>query len=384
MNNQDRLIRSASEKVSFTNIQKYLQNRSWEKRESKRHGISIFFKESHHGVSEIILPTIRDFGDYQDTIIKIFEIIAKEEKSDIIQVIHNLMVPPSDIVRFRVNNPRTELGLISITEGFSLLENAKKSLFVAACDLVQPALLHKRMSFKSAQQFIESCLLGQTEQGSFIASVVCPFINDTADELPTQLTLFDSEESLRESFTRKVTARYMRSLTKVKTVIESGNHDKLEDPDEPDLVSANFIESLVELGEYGDKDEIEISTSWSYSAPEAVNIPKSVTFTKDYISPMQSILKKLKTVEESKEGVFIGKISKAQAEADASNRSEGEVYFKFLSDDDKIVNAKVSLSKNDFDTALQAFKDGSNVRISGKLQTSGKTKIIEAPRFELL
>lgn len=371
------------ERVSFATIQRYLLNRNWTRKQSRREHLAIFFIESPFS-AEILLPLQRDFIDYSDLILNALRKISQVENRELEQVINDILLPPSDVIRFRVDNKRTENGLITFSEGFSLLENAKKSLFTTACDLIHPTLFHKRMSYKSALQFIDSCYLGQTERGSFVASVVCPFVNETIEDKPIQLSLFNSEDDLTTSFTRRVTKKYMKSLSKLKNVIEIGNHEILENPIENDLISANFIESIIEMGEYGEKEEIEIIASWSSITKEIIDIPKSISFSKDYIPPMESIVSKLKPIDEGKEGVFIGKVSRAQADPDPSYRNEGEITFNFIGDEDKIIKARVFLSPDNFSKACDALDKGLNVKIAGKLKTSGKTKIIENPYFELL
>lgn len=378
-----KVVSLALEKISFAVIQKYLQNRNWIKRTSKRENLTIFYRETPHPM-EILLPSDRGFSDYKDLIYSALQKISIAEGRELEQIINDLLLPPADVVRFRVDNKRTEFGLITFSEGFTLLENAKKSLFTTACDLVNPTLYHKRMSYKSAQQFIDSCFLGQTERGSFVASVVCPFINETIEEKPAQLSLFNSDQDLVSSFTRRITKRYMKSLSRLKRVIESGDHSALEDVNSEDIVSANFIESIVELGEFGDQEEIEILASWSSVATDVSDVPKSVTFTKDYIPPMESIVSKLKPKDEGRAGNFVGKISKASADPDPSSRSEGEITFNFIGDEEKAIKAKVLLNTEDFSKACEALDKGINVKISGLLKTSGKSKTIENPTFELL
>lgn len=383
MNIDKKLTSTVISRLSFATLQRYLQNRSWTRKNSKREDLTIFYTELPNP-TEILLPISRNFSDYDELILKAILKIAFVENREAERVINDLLVPPSDVIRFRVENQRTELGLISFNEGFSLLENAKKSLFTTACDIVNPTLFHKRMSYKNAQQFIDSCFLGQTERGSFVASVVCPFVNETIEEKPIQLSLFNTENELETSFTRKVTKRYMKTLAKLKDVIETGNHEILEDPSQPEMISANFIESIVELGEYGDKEEIEIFASWSSVTKDVIDVPKTISFTKDYIPPMESIIAKLKPVDAGKYGTFVGKVSKAQADPDPASRSEGEITFNFIGDEDKIIKARVFLNTEEFSKACEALDKGINVKISGLLKTSGKSKMIETPNFNLL
>ena len=374
----------ALDKISFAIIQRYLANRNWKNVESKREFLSIWRLEKPTPI-EILLPHDRHFIDYSELIIKAFNKISLSENRDVEQIINDLLLPPSDVIRFRVNNKRTEKGLITFNEGLALLENAKKSLFTAACDILQPSLFHKRLSNNSAQQFIDSCYLGQTERGSFVASVVCPFVNTTVDEKPTQLSLYDSDEDLQNSFTRKVTKRYMESLSTIKKAIETGKHEMIEKLNNSnEVISANFIESILDMGEYSDNDEIEIIASWSSITKEVTGVQNVISFTRDYTSPMESIVARLKPKDEGVDGVFVGKISKAQADPDPTNRTEGKITFNFIGNEDKIIRANVLLTPEDFSKACEALDKGLYVQISGKLIQSGKTKTIANPNFEML
>jgi len=370
-------------RINFTTVQKYLLTRSWEKTATKNEYIAVF-RTLLNERAEIILPLSREFKDYNEALYRALKVISVIKNRSVNQIINDLLLPPSDVIRFRVKNKRTEGGNIPFSEGFKLLENAKKTLFTSACDLIQPEKFHKRLSFKSAQQLIDSCMLGQTERGSFIASVVCPFINESEDDKPNQLSLFNSTEELQSSFTRRVTSNIMTSIDIVKNAIETANEDQLIEPKENKIISANFLESVVELGEYGEKDEIQLFTSWAATAPAPSEIPNSIILTKDYIPPIEKLIERLKPIDEGEEGVFVGKVSKAEAHPDPLKRSRGDIIFNFLSDDDKVIKAKVSLSTEDFSKALSALDEGKNVKIGGVLKTSGRTKLIESPSFEII
>lgn len=370
-------------RINFTSVQNYLLTRSWEKSSTNNEYVAVF-RTPLNDRAEIILPLSRDFKDYNEALFKALKIISIVESRNVNQIINDLLLPPSDVIRFRVNNKRTEYGSIPFAEGFRLLENAKKTLFTSACDLIQPEKFHKRLSFKSAQQLVDSCMLGQTERGSFIASIVCPFINESEDEKPDQLSLFSSTEELQTSFTRRVTSNVMSSINDVKSAIETANESQLIESEGGKIISANFLESVVELGEYGDKDEIQLFTSWAATAPAPIGVPNSIILTKDYIPPIENLIKQLKPTDAGEEGVFVGKVSKAEAHPDPLKRSRGDIIFNFLSDDDKVIKAKVSLTNEDFSKALNALGEGKNVKIGGTLKTSGRTKIIESPQFEII
>ncbi len=125
MKSLDKILDIATEKIGFPILQKYLLNNNFKKIESRRNDLAIFFKDEGKPV-EIVIPLNRNFIDYKTSIKNILEKISAYQDRNIEYVINDLIIPPSDIIRFRVVNEGTENGLISFHDGFNLLENAKK------------------------------------------------------------------------------------------------------------------------------------------------------------------------------------------------------------------------------------------------------------------
>lgn len=65
-------------------------------------------------------------------------------------------------------------------------------------------------------QFINNCKFGQTEIGSYVVSVVCPFAELDDAEGYKQLSIFSEEEQCADSLTRKVTNRIMSNVSFIK------------------------------------------------------------------------------------------------------------------------------------------------------------------------
>ena len=378
MNND---IKQKAHQINFLALQQYLTGKKWQKQLSKK-GDKAFFRQfiGDNVISEIALPLNRNFSDYDEAIIKAINLIADNEQRAPIQIINDLLLPPADQIRFRVNNARTKDGLISLSEGFMLFESAKKSLLATAHDIIKPEIYHKRLGLKDAQQFIDSCMMGQTERGSFIASIVCPIGNHSVDDNYQQLSLFNSFEDLTSSFTRQVTTKLMNSISTVKQVIEAQNYSYFEN----NSISGNFLESLIEMGEYGESEEIQIMTSWAPTAPQLdSSVPNSVIITKDYILPLEQVVEKIRERNADEVGEFIGRISDTKAEPDIKLRSEGVIIFNCVGEYGAI-KAKVTLNKDDFQKAVIAFEKGSTIRVKGMLRTNGRIKVIEHPEFEII
>lgn len=70
-------------------------------------------------------------------------------------------------------------------------------------------------------QFINNCKFGQTEIGSYVVSVVCPFAELDDAEGYKQLSIFSEEEQCADSLTRKVTNRIMSNVSFIKNTIDA-------------------------------------------------------------------------------------------------------------------------------------------------------------------
>lgn len=373
-----------SNKLNFLTVQSYLKNTGWGKIKSKREHVAIFRKSLSDEVLEIQLPLSRCFYDYPQALFSALEILSFSEKRETEQILSDLLLPPSDVIRYRVVNQDTEAGTISFEDGYNLLQSAKKSLYTTACDIIQPELYHKRLGFKGANQFIEQCRLGQTERGSFVTAIICPFINETVDDKPRQLSFLANAEELNQSFTRKVTTRLMNSLKIIKEVIENDEMSKLINGETDVLISANFLESIVEVNQFKGVGELEVISTWASVSPVKASIPNKISINKEYIPAIENIIEKLIPNNEGESGEFVGRISQVKAEPDASKRKEGEVTINFIGDNEMAIKAKIILTAEDYKKACEAHEFGKNVVVKGTLKNIGRSKFIDNPEFKIL
>lgn len=371
--------------LKFTELQAYLRNTGWQRVETPKPNIALFQKQHGDEFHETVLPLDKGFGDYERRILDVLESISAAEMREVGEVISDLSIPPSDIVRFRIIGRETMGGTIPFTDGVSLLESAKKALFSTACDILQPEKYHKRLGLKAAQQFIEECRLGQTERGSFIASVICPFVNTTHNEYAQQLSLFNHTDDFKASFTRQVTRRMARALERIKTAIDRGEQDHLLELEGPETISGNFLESIVEFNAGREDMEIEIQTHFSVLAPEAFLPIHTIRFSNDYFPVIETIAQHIKPADDGFEDEFIGLISQTKADPDPHTRVEGEIVLNFITgDQEKVSKARVLLNKYDYDRACEAHIMGKAVKVTGKLVSSGRSKSIIGERFEVV
>ena len=204
--------------------------------------------------------------------------LATVERRSPLEVLNDLSGPPSDVLRLRVSAPDATLGNLPLDEGLQLLRGGRDMLLSAACSTVRPQAFHPEMSLKQPNDFIKNCRLGQTERGSFVATIITPVPPSLRQET---LPGVDGFEDVQEPFARRVTTRLMGSLDIVDDAVRTARLDPILDGIE-NGVSANLCEAMVAMRPEGDQSRLDIAMSWSRSRPRVPDhVPKIVSFAQE-------------------------------------------------------------------------------------------------------
>jgi len=368
------------QKLNPLQVQKYLKSRDWQAVVGKRQHIAILVSSDGH--YEVTLPLERKFSDYRQAMIRAVERIAEAENCPIDEVLRTLLHPVADVLKFRLADEATELGSIPIEVGSQLLLQAKAAIYSAACDVIQPELYHPRLAFHNADRLVNTCRLGQTEHGSFVINIICPFTTIAKDDRLQQASLFDNTADLANSFTRQVTEKLMTSLGTLKSVIERDAWAEVENDSQP-AFSGNFVTALTDLKLPTENSLIEIQASWAPTVPQQHgDMPSTVSFSRDYLTPAASWVSRIKE-KKGHIGTFIGRISSLKTQDDPQKRKSVSFTLVFFNDNNKPQQATVSLPADALGSIASALTEGKHVRVSGILVGS-KKKQIEQPEVEIL
>ena len=179
------------------------------------------------------------------------------------QVLNDLAGPSGDVLRLRVAAADATLGHLPLDEGIRLLQGGRELLLAAACSTIRQEALHPQKKPREVTRFLERCRLGQTERGSFIATIIAPIPPEI------QRTMEFTDDDLRlelEPYKRQVTTRLMSSLGLVRGAIDAGKPDRILDA-VPQGISANLCEALDRMQPAGDQSSLDIGMSWVPRVP---------------------------------------------------------------------------------------------------------------------
>lgn len=137
-------------------------------------------------------------------------------------------------------------------------------------------------------KFLSNCRFGQTEIGSYVVPVVCPFAELDKNEDFKQLSIFSDEEQCANSLTRQVTNRVMRNISFIKSKIDNGEIDQLISQDKGQTISANFYEALGGLTLDSTDTDMEFIAERSPVVKNTNRIQNRILLTHDYYQPIET------------------------------------------------------------------------------------------------
>lgn len=303
--------------------------------------------------------------------------LAESERRPAREVLADLAMPPADILRLHVDSRDAEGGSLPLDEGLRLLKGGHDLLLAAACSAHQPQAYYLRQSFATAQEFLRGCRVGQTETGSYIATIMTPVTP------PVAPSLFDNGEETvdiaREPFPRRVTLLLMQALQTVRGAL---NHAQTEEVLQGVSrgVSANLCEALASMSPNDSRAMLHIGVSWSRNRPRVPTpIPHRVSFASQEFTIVREAGRRLRESIEPRRERVEGPVLTLQAEpAQLFEQFQGRVTIRALVGG-RPGRVRFTLPEADYARACDAHRDHRQIAVTGVLQRD-----VQAKMFELL
>jgi hypothetical protein len=211
---------------------------------------------------EIILPRSDRLGDYPNVVAKLIAFFSDATKQDELATYRDLSIADRDVVRIRAFGGDDD-GSVPIDAGVEIVTHARQLVLAAACAARAPQSLYRAGANREASEYLRRVKLGQTEQGSFVVTLLTPIPPQL--QLPQQASLPSFED---EPFERQVTRRLAGSLDALRNAVElaaSGDGQGAFERAVSDGVSANLCEAVAGL--IGQSTGIDVSVTWARTRP---------------------------------------------------------------------------------------------------------------------
>lgn len=353
-----------TEKLNPIVVYKYLEQTGWRSIQYKRTDVKVYQITNGQSFKQVMVPLNKEFVDYKQAMLDVIKEIADVENRSIEQVMLYLLNPNADILKIHIEKKDMESGNILFDDAIRLYENAKKLLAATAQDIINPQKIHYGRIGESVQNFLNQCRFGQTEIGSYVVSVVCPFAELSAEEGYKQLSIFSDEERCANSLTRHVTNKLMDNIAYIKKQIDEGREENLLNEDVG--ISSNFFEALNGLNFQEDNSSVEFRAEWAPAVKMNRSCNNQIKVTNDYYQPLESLIDKIRE-ETNQRTEIIGRIKELSAVPTIDQRDGGTISIVFLSSENRTKTVVVSLSKDDYENAIEAHRKGKVVKVIGDL-----------------
>ncbi|MCD8325155.1 MAG: hypothetical protein LUC90_00265 [Lachnospiraceae bacterium] len=371
---------SMTEKLNPLAVCRYLDETGWSLFPYKRENVKIYQLAEGDMFEQIMVPMDKGFRDYRQIMYDAVQTIARIEKRPVEQVMLYLLNPSTDILKIRLDRDNIESGNILLDDAINLYENAKKLLAATALDIVNPKKIHYGRIDESVQKFLSQCKFGQTEIGSYVVSVVCPFAELSEAEGYRQLSIFSEEEQCANSLTRQVTNRLMSNIALVKRHIDEGNLESLAEEEE---ISSNFYEALNGLNSQSENTEVEFTAIWSPVVKKNRCSYDQIKISNDYYQPISTVINRIKKYTNARTEI-VGKIRQLSAVPAVDKRKTGVVTVVYVGDNNRVKSVTATLEREDYENAVEAHKNGRVVKLIGDLTRTKNKERMENIIFSVL
>ena len=149
----------------------YARAAGWHVQERYRVHSDVYVGE---GRPELIIPRTVRLGDYASVVAALVQTFAHVEERDELTVYRDLVTADRDVVRLRA--AESDDGSVTLNAGANLIGGAWDLLLSVACSLGSSRPFYRAGANREATDLLKRVRLGQTDQGSFVVTLLTPAV----------------------------------------------------------------------------------------------------------------------------------------------------------------------------------------------------------------
>ena len=343
--------------VSPSALSAYARAAGWKKQEPYGDHSDIYVRRR---APEIVIPRTAHLGDYADVVSRLIEIFAEAAETDTLSLYRDLVTADRDVVRVRAA-PEGADGSVTLNDGVSLITGTRDMVLAAARSLREPRPLYHAGPNREARNYMRQVRLGQTEQGSYVVTLLTPVVPPPMQ----QAALFDSAAD-DPPVERRVTRRLIEALTAAREATgrtSAGAADAF-----PKTVkrgaSANLCDAVAMLIEpFGG---IDVGVTWARTYPMET-ARETVRFGASDAPILREAARRFREWEPRPDVSLIGRIQRLRRE---DRETDGTVTLRTYVEG-RVVSVMAVLDQPSYDRAIQAHRSRAVVVMTGDLERFG-------------
>ena len=352
--------------VSPAALSAYARDAGWRRQERYRVHSDVYVGETR---PEIIVPRTECIGDYASAVADLIGTFAQVSGQDELTVYRSLVVADRDVVRVRAAT--SDDGSVTLNDGADLVGGARDLLLSAACSLRDPRPAYRAGANREAADLLKRVRLGQTDQGSFVVTLLTPIVP------PAIPALFPDPDDLNAPIERRMTRRLVETLTAARRALERTAAGEADAFGETVVsgVSANLCEALVRIIEPFPTLEVGVSWARTRSAPVSGTV---VRFGRSDAAILQEAARSFRDRAPRPDVRLYGFVRRLKR-----GESEDDGTIGLVTDvDGQRQSVEAVLDARDYERAVQGHRDRALVILEGDLERRGQRWRLLNPRLE--
>jgi hypothetical protein len=357
-------------------VRAYLNAEGWRRLEAYGKFSEVYVLESEGKTHEIIVPFTTDIGDYASAIAEVIRHVSAIEGRDELALYADLSRADRDVLRVRAPEADDD-GSIGIDSGVEIVQSARDVLASAACAAIETRRAYHLGKVQQAADYMRRVRLGQTEQGSFIVTLLAPIPPAlVGSQEPALWPDFDAEP-----YERKVTRTLATALQATHDAVIASNRGEGLAAFTNVVskgVSANLCEALASITDQA--NGTELSVTWAKTRPAPMP-REAVKFNRSDAELLREAGRQLRLQEPRRDERLIGYVTHLRRmEEDV----EGNATLKALVDG-KPRSLSVTLPPREYTVAILAHDRRAPVTLVGDIEMTGKRwRVTEARDLQIL
>jgi len=242
--------------VSPTALAAYARVAGWRKDESYGAHSDVYVGDA---LPEIVVPRTEHLGDYANVVWTLIQAFSEVADQDELTTYRSLVTADRDVIRIRVGE--SDDGSLGLHVGADLVQGAYDMVLATACSLHDTRSVYRMGANREAVELAESMRLGQTDQGSFVVTLLTPTIP------PATPVLLPDPDDQDAPAIRRLTRRLVEALEATRRELErtvSGDESAFNNSVSCG-VSANLCEALAQIIEPFPR--LDVRASWARTRP---------------------------------------------------------------------------------------------------------------------
>ena len=358
--------RGALSAVSPAALSAYARATGWRRHEPYGQHSDVYVGESR---PEIIVPRTERLGDYASVVATLVDTFAGVTGQDELSVYRSLATADRDVVRVRA--AEGDDGSVTLNDGVDLIAGARDLVLWAACSLREPQPVHRAGANREAAELLKQMRLGQTDQGSFVVTLLTPVVP------PPMQALCPDPDDRNAPIERRMTRRLVEAVSAARQATEraAAGDDSAFEETVASGVSANLCEALVQIIE--PFPTLDVGVSWARTRPVAATGTVARFGRADAAllrEAARSLRERAPRPEVHLHG-FVRLLKRGEAEDDGTIRLATDI-------DGQRQSVVAVLERTDYERAVQAHRDRAPVVLAGDLERTGQRWRLLNPHVE--